>query len=40
VKDAGYKGYIGIEYEGRELSESEGIKATKALLEKVGKNIS
>ncbi len=34
VKDSGYRGYIGIEYEGNELSEDEGIKATKALLEK------
>ena len=39
VKDAGYTGYIGIEYEGSELSEEEGIKATKALLEKVGKEL-
>jgi sugar phosphate isomerase/epimerase len=36
VKDAGYTGYVGIEYEGSVLSEEEGIKATKALLEKVG----
>ena len=35
VKDSGFKGYVGIEYEGNELSEDEGIKATKALLEKV-----
>lgn len=35
VKDSGFKGYVGIEYEGSELSEDEGIKATKALLEKV-----
>jgi sugar phosphate isomerase/epimerase len=35
VKAAGFKGYVGIEYEGSELSEDEGIKATKALLEKV-----
>jgi sugar phosphate isomerase/epimerase len=35
VKDAGFKGYIGIEYEGRKLSEPEGIRATKKLLEKV-----
>lgn len=34
VKSAGYKGYIGIEYEGSRLSEVEGIKATKALLER------
>ncbi len=37
VKDAGFKGFIGIEYEGSELSEVDGIMATKALLEKVGK---
>ncbi len=36
VKDAGYTGHIGIEYEGSILSETDGIKATKALLEKVG----
>jgi len=35
VKASGFKGYVGIEYEGAELSEDEGIKATKALLEKV-----
>lgn len=36
VKDAGYTGYIGIEYEGDVLSEEEGIKATKVLMERVG----
>ncbi len=36
VKDAGYRGHIGIEYEGNKLSEDEGIRKTKALLEKVG----
>jgi len=34
VKKAGYKGYVGIEYEGERLSEPDGIRATKALLEK------
>ena len=34
VRDAGYLGYIGIEYEGDRLSEHEGILATKTLLEK------
>ena len=34
VKRAGYKGYVGIEYEGNRLSEDEGIIATKKLLEK------
>ena len=37
VKDSGFKGTIGIEYEGTVLSEDEGIKATKALIEKVMK---
>lgn len=35
VKDSGFKGYIGIEYEGEKLDEYEGIKKTKALLERV-----
>lgn len=35
VLDAGYHGYVGIEYEGRRLPEPEGIRATKKLLEKV-----
>ncbi|SMD38577.1 Tat (twin-arginine translocation) pathway signal sequence [Reichenbachiella faecimaris] len=34
VKSAGFKGYIGVEYEGEKLSEYEGIKATKALLDR------
>ena len=40
VKDAGYKGYIGIEYEGSALSADEGILATKKLLMKIGENMS
>ncbi|HSH19133.1 MAG TPA: TIM barrel protein [Draconibacterium sp.] len=35
VKDSGYKGYVDVEYEGSELSERDGIIATKNLLEKV-----
>lgn len=35
VLDAGYRGWVGIEYEGSQLGEMEGIAATKALLEKV-----
>jgi L-ribulose-5-phosphate 3-epimerase len=35
VRAAGYRGYIGIEYEGAELSEMDGIAATKRLLERV-----
>lgn len=39
VNDSGYKGFIGIEYEGQILSEKEGIIATKKLLEKVFKTL-
>ncbi len=35
VLDAGYHGYIGIEYEGEKHSEIEGIKRTKLALEEV-----
>ena len=35
VLDAGYRGYVGIEYSGSQISEMDGIKATKALLENV-----
>jgi sugar phosphate isomerase/epimerase len=35
VYEAGYRGWIGIEYEGSELSEPEGIMATKRLLERI-----
>jgi len=40
VKDAGYRGYIGIEYEGDVLSEEDGIRATKKLLERAGAAVS
>lgn len=40
VKNAGYTGYIGVEYEGDRLSEEEGIKATKALLINAAKKVS
>ena len=39
VLDAGYRGYVGIEYEGNRLSEPEGIKATKVLLERVREDL-
>lgn len=39
VKDAGYSGYIGIEYEGSRLGEKDGILATKKLLEKAGSSV-
>ena len=35
VVAAGYRGYVGVEYEGLNLPEPDGIKATKALLERV-----
>lgn len=35
VQAAGYRGYIGIEYEGNRLDEPSGIRATKRLLERV-----
>lgn len=40
VKDAGYSGFIGVEYEGDILSEEDGIKATKDLLLRAAKEIS
>lgn len=40
VKDAGYTGHVGIEYEGSELSEPDGIIATKELLLRVGNELS
>lgn len=36
VKEAGFKGIVGIEYEGEKLSEDDGIRATLKLLQKVG----
>lgn len=40
VKDAGYEGYIGVEYEGREMGEEEGIIATRDLLIRLGESMS
>ena len=40
VKEAGYTGHIGIEYEGNQLSEDDGVKRTLALLKKVGEELS
>jgi len=39
VKDAGYQGYIGVEYEGENLSEEQGIIATRNLLVQVAKKL-
>ena len=35
VLEAGYRGYVGIEFEGQDIPEKDGILATKALLETV-----
>ena len=35
VLDAGYSGFVGIEYEGGKISEPDGIRATRKLLERV-----
>ena len=39
VKDSGWHGYMGIEYEGENASEEEGVRKTKALLEKVAASL-
>lgn len=39
VKEAGYKGFIGVEYEGDKLSEEEGIIATKDLIINTAKKL-
>jgi sugar phosphate isomerase/epimerase len=35
VIDSGYRGWVGVEYEGKALDEAEGIRRTKTLLERV-----
>lgn len=39
VLDAGYHGYVGIEYEGDKLSEAQGIRATKLLLDRIREGV-
>jgi len=39
VKDFGFEGYIGVEFEGEHMSEPAGIKATKKLIHKVWKEL-
>ncbi|MGK0328605.1 sugar phosphate isomerase/epimerase family protein [Polaribacter sp.] len=39
VKDAGYTGFVGVEYEGSRLDETAGTKATKDLLLKAAKEV-
>jgi len=40
VLSAGYRGFVGIEYEGNRLGEPDGIRATQALLERVRETLS
>ncbi|MDQ3009264.1 MAG: sugar phosphate isomerase/epimerase [Acidobacteriota bacterium] len=40
VLDAGYRGFVGIEYEGEKMSEPDGIRASKKLLERVNAELS
>lgn len=40
IKASGFKGYVGIEYEGEKFGEEEGIRKTKALLDRVMKSAS
>lgn len=39
VKDSGFRGIAGIEYEGNKVDEYEGIRKTKALLERIGTQV-
>ncbi len=39
VLDAGYNGYVGIEYEGRKISEMEGIRLTRDLLLRIRESV-
>ena len=39
VLDAGYRGYVGIEYEGEGLSEQEGVRKTRDLLVRVREDL-
>ncbi len=40
VKESGYTGYVGIEFEGNDVSEDKGIELTRDLLIKAGKKLS
>jgi L-ribulose-5-phosphate 3-epimerase len=40
VTDAGYRGYVGIEYEGKDPDDHKGVRQTKALLERVREQLS
>jgi len=40
VVEAGYLGYVGIEYEGHELDEYAGIRKTKEMLDRCREELS
>ena len=40
VKEVGYKGFVGVEFEGSKVSEDQGIELTRDLLIRVGKQLS
>lgn len=40
VKNAGYTGYVGVEFEGNNVSEEKGIELTRDLLIRIGKDLS
>jgi sugar phosphate isomerase/epimerase len=40
VKDSGFEGYVGIEFEGFDMAEPDGIRATKKLLERCWEQLS
>ena len=40
VLDAGYRSFVGIEYEGEKMSEPDGIRASKKLLDRVNDELS
>ena len=39
VREAGYRGHIGIEYEGPDLPETEGVQRTRDLLIRTGASV-
>ena len=39
VKEAGYTGFLGVEFEGEDIAPEKGIMATKELLIKAGKQL-
>jgi sugar phosphate isomerase/epimerase len=40
VKEVGYTGFVGVEFEGKKEEEERGIRLTRDLLIKVGKQLS